>query len=52
MEEIVKQLGFESEKEFHKMVSSVDLTISEKMKQFLAWRDNDGTKEGLLKILE
>lgn len=51
MEEIVKEMGFESEKEFHKMVASVELTNPIKMKLFLDWKENDGTKEGLLKII-
>jgi hypothetical protein len=51
MEEFVKQMGFESEKEFHEMVASVDLTDQIKMKKFLDWKENDGSKEGLLKVL-
>lgn len=50
MEEIVKELGFESEKEFHKMVSEVDLTDPSKMLKFLDWKQNDGTKQGLINI--
>ena len=49
MEEIVKQMGFKSEKEFHKLVSSVDLTDTINMQMFLQWKQNDGTKKGLLK---
>ncbi len=51
MEEFVKEMGFESEKEFHQMVASVDLTNPTKMKMFLDWKENDGTKEGLLKVI-
>ena len=51
MEEIVKQMGFKSEKEFHKLVSSVDLTDTIKMQMFLQWKQNDGTKKGLLKVI-
>jgi len=49
MDKFVKEMGFESEKEFHKMVSSVDLTKN--MKAFLNWKEEDGTKIGLEKLL-
>jgi hypothetical protein len=52
MEEFVKEMGFENEKEFHKMVASVDLTNPTKMKMFLDWKESDGTKEGLLLLLQ
>ena len=52
MEEVVKQMGFNSEKEFNQMVASVDLTSLNKMQKFLEWRENDGTKTGLLKIIK
>ena len=51
MEEIVKQMGFENEKEFHKMVSDIDLSNPIKMQKFLKWREEDGTKNGLLKVI-
>lgn len=51
MEEIVKEMGFDSIQEFNHMVAAVDLTNQEKMKQFLDWKENDGTKKGLQKIL-
>lgn len=50
LDEIVKQSGFESEKEFHTMVASVDLSTSEKITAFKKWQNEDGTKEGLLKL--
>jgi hypothetical protein len=33
------------------LVASVDLTNPNKMKMFLDWKENDGTKEGLLKVI-
>lgn len=51
MEEFVKEMGFESEQEFNRMVASIDLSDSIKMVKFLDWRENDGTKEGLLKVI-
>lgn len=50
MEEIVKQMGFESEAEFHKLVSSVDLSNPTNLAMFLTWKQTDGTKQGLLKL--
>lgn len=50
MEEIVRKMGFESEKEFHSLVASVDLSTPENMKAFKDWQNNDGTKEGILKL--
>ncbi len=52
MEDFVKEMGFDSEKEFHKMVSSVDLTNPLKMKLFLRWKEEDGSKKGLEEILK
>lgn len=51
MEALVKQLGFESEKEFHHLVASVDISTPEKSAAFKKWQDEDGSKEGLLKLL-
>lgn len=51
MEELVKEMGFESEKEFHELMSKPDLSDPKKMKMFLEWKYNDGTKEGLLKVI-
>jgi hypothetical protein len=50
MEEIVKQYGFDSLKEFNTMVSNVDLSSPDKIKAFTDWIEKDGTKDGLLKL--
>jgi hypothetical protein len=52
LEEIVKENGFESEKEFNKLVASVDISTYEKVVRFKKWQHEDATKEGLLKIIE
>ena len=52
MEELVKQLGFESVEEFHKLNATPDLSDPKKMRMYLEWKDNDGTKEGLLKVIK
>lgn len=51
MEDFFKEMGFESEEEFHRLNASADLSDPEKMKKYLDWKDNDGTKEGLLKLI-
>lgn len=50
MEELVKECGFESLKEFNNLISNIDLSTAEKIKNFKDWQNNDGTKEGLLKL--
>jgi len=52
MEELVKEMGFKDEIEFNKMVASIDLSKPGKMYEFLKWKENDGTKDGLIKISE
>lgn len=47
MEEFVKEMGFESVEEFHRLNASVDLSDPEKMKKYLDWKENDGTNETL-----
>jgi len=49
MEEIVKACGFESVLEFNKLVAEADISTPENYKSFMDWKNNDGTKEGLLK---
>jgi hypothetical protein len=46
----LKELGFESSAEFHKMVASVDLSSLAKIQDFKRWQNDDGTKAGLLKL--
>lgn len=49
--EVARDLGFESEEEMHRLIASVDLSSQSQFAAFLAWRDTDGTKAGLLKLL-
>ena len=51
MEELIKILGFDSVEEFHKLNASPDLSDPKKMQMYLEWKENDGTKEGLLKVI-
>lgn len=50
MEEFVKQAGFESLQEFNSMVSNVDISNPDKLSAFKSWQNDDGSKEGLLKL--
>jgi len=50
MEEFVKQHGFDSLKEFNKLVANLDLSSMDKIVAFKEWQNNDGTKKGLLKL--
>ncbi len=51
LNETVKELGFENEKEFYKLVASVDITTTAELASFNDWKLNDGTKKGLLKLI-
>lgn len=52
MDEFVKEMGFDGELEFNRLVASVDITNADKLAMFTYWKENDGTKEGLLKVIE
>jgi hypothetical protein len=51
MENLAKQYGFNSRAELDNMVTMVDLTTAEKLHAFNQWRENDGTKAGLVRLL-
>lgn len=48
LSEIVKENGFESEQEFHKLISNVPLTNNYNIQVFKSWQELDGSKQGLL----
>jgi len=52
MDEFAKKCGFESEIEMIRLVCEVDLTSPIKVGRFQQWKDSDGAKDGLLKIIE
>ena len=52
MEELAKEMGFESEQEMHKLIASVDLSDPDKLHKFMNWKENDGTKKGLLHVID
>lgn len=51
LNELVKQLGFIDVKEFFSMVSKADISTPDKLAEFQNWKDADGTKQGLEKII-
>lgn len=52
MDEFLKELGFEDQKEMNRLVSSVDLSTEENVDRFNNWKMTDGTKSGLLILIE
>jgi len=52
LEELAKACGFEGEAEMVKLIAQVDLSSPEKLAAFTAWKEHDGSKEGLLKLLK
>lgn len=47
-----RKLGFESFAELSRLVASVPLGKPGVMSQFLKWKDEDGTKQGLTALLD
>ena len=47
-EKVIKAHGFKDEAEFNHLVASVPFAGAD----FLKWRNEDGTKTGLLKLIE
>lgn len=52
MEDLVKEMGFDSLQEFNKLNVSVDLTDPIKLQNYLKWKEEDGSKNGLLKLID
>lgn len=48
----LNDMGFETLDEYLTLVASVKYQTPEQQKQFLEWRDSDGTKAGLTEILK
>ena len=45
-----REAGFESIEEWHKLVSSIDISTPDKVIAFTKWKIEDGSKQGLLKL--
>lgn len=51
MDKLAKENGFLDAEELNKMVANVDLTKPNMLNEFKLWQNNDGTKEGLMKLI-
>ena len=51
MDDQLKELGFSSFTEWSKLVSNADISTPVKMAAFELWKNEDGTKEGLLALI-
>ena len=49
--EAVREQGFADEREFHRMVASVDFTVPAVLKTFEYWKSEDGSKSSLSLLL-
>lgn len=50
-DQALKQLGFESGAEFHRLVAGADLSSNAGIAAFKRWQFEDGSKVGLLRLL-
>ena len=50
MNDLAKALGFKSADEMHRLIASADLASEGAIQRFQDWKQNDGTKAGLLKL--
>ena len=50
LEQLVKECGFENEKEFYKLIASIDISTVDKQIAFKKWQEEDGTKAGLAQL--
>jgi len=51
MDMIAKANGFESSVEMQKLIMSIVIDTDEKYNKFIDWKENDGSKEGLMDLL-
>lgn len=51
-DEMWRQLGFEDAAEAHRLVAAVPLDTSERLRRFKEWQYQDGTKTGILKLMQ
>jgi len=51
MDMIAKANGFESSTEMQKLIMSIVIDTDEKYNKFIDWKENDGSKEGLMDLL-
>jgi len=51
LDELAKMMGFTGEEELHKMVAAVDMSTPVQIRRFQVWKEFDGSKGGLEKLL-
>jgi len=51
LEQAVLDLEFESEEEFHRLVTGVDISTHGRRIAFKSWQTEDGSKAGLVGLL-
>lgn len=51
-EKDIIELGFASNGEFTRMVCAVDISTPEKRQRLRKWQTQDGTREGLERVIE
>jgi len=49
---VITMMGFTSEKELSEMICAVDLTDEMTFHRFEVWKRDDGTRDGLQKVLD
>ena len=49
-EDLVKSFGFDNVSELNKLVATLDISSPKKLALFKKWQEEDGTKDGLLKL--
>jgi hypothetical protein len=52
LEQIYISLGFEGAADYNRLTASLELETEEQKAAFQKWQDEDGTKEGLQKLIE
>jgi len=52
MDMVAMANGFEDAAEMNRMVARVDIQTDEELRKFTIWKETDGTKEGLEKLME
>lgn len=51
LDKLAREMGFDDSTQMNQMVASVDLTHDNTRLAFLSWKDSDGSKAGLQKVL-
>jgi len=52
LNDVAVKNGFKNADELLSLIFTIDLTNPDKLKAYKDWQENDGTKEGLMKLKE